>query len=480
MNIIIELLKKDLLKFRWLLLLWLALIVTWHAALFVLNAENFKTVYASVSVLQVLAILFLPVLTLLVVQADAAAGGTAFWLTRPLPPWKILASKTLLLLSLMVPLAVAVFISTMALFQSSAADAWHKTLNTVQLWFWLMPLYALVAAVTRNFSVAFGTLLALIVAFFASATIFSENRIYFYLWWVPIAAVPLTGVIVQYYTRRAWLTVSGCVLAAVITTVVHPPSPFPEKQRGVEKEPEFAEQIAVKNISVNARDENVIVSGEFDMPEHREFEWKNFPLTFNAANGGAVTLLNARISMHGQREKIMKFSFTLRPVELKRLGKKSGTLRIHVGGRFFHYEPLTVVPLDGKRWMVVEGTRITAARLSDDADVDTVARLLFFGALTDIVARAREETHLYQYALCRADDGPEITLQAHAGYGMSDFTLCAQLFQLRTREPLPQTLDDYSVRISRRVYNRKEISGTTIEIPHFTASGTAPAAAEKL
>jgi hypothetical protein len=318
------------------------------------------------------------------------------------------------------------------------------------------------------------------------------NRVYVHLSWVAFIAVPLAGVIVQYHTRRAWLTVSGCVLAATVVTVFHPSLPSPNTRgAAASRDPQsFFEQITARNVTVSVHDGNVTVSGNFEVPAQRRFEWTIYSPLFTAADGETIVLRRVSTTAHspgtayvddkmissgGRKE----FSFVLSSAELKKIRGKTGTLRVRIGGKFFHYEPLTVVPLDSKRWTVVSDTRITTAKPSEGADSDTVAEVLLFSAQKDDSALATVGYN-YQYSLYRADCDGEIPLRSHMIVRVFDFSLGIVFVRLNARASLPENLDGWSIRIDRRVYDSKTTFGTVLTIPNFTASGTALSAAEKL
>jgi hypothetical protein len=317
------------------------------------------------------------------------------------------------------------------------------------------------------------------------------NRVYVHLSWVAFIAVPLAGVIVQYHTRRAWLTVSGCVLAATVVTVFHPPLPLPNTRgTAASRDPQnFSEQVTVKNVTVSVHDGNVTVSGNFETPAQRQFECTISPPLFVTADGETIELRRMSTAIYAQGGVYVdgkmispggqvEFNFVLSFAELKKIRGKIGTLWVRVGGKFFHYAPLTVIPLDSKQWTVVNDTRITIVKWSEDADSDTVAEVLFFSARKDDAVLVTDGYN-YQYSLCHADRDGEISLRGREITRVSDLSLGAVFVRLNALAPLPEKLEGWSIRIDRRVYDSRTTSGTELTIPNFTASGMAPAAAEK-
>lgn len=112
MTLLVHLVRADLRQFRWPILLWLVLVAA-EAVLTAIRPALLTDprVYGHVGMilnllwfaLQVTMLLMVP----LVVQAHPAVGTDAFWMTRPIPPRTLFASKTVLLatLTVLVPCA---------------------------------------------------------------------------------------------------------------------------------------------------------------------------------------------------------------------------------------------------------------------------------------------------------------------------------------------------------------------------------------
>jgi hypothetical protein len=169
MNLIIHQLRKDLLRTRWLILLWCLVLVLRFALVGANNdpSDNaWQITYQLLTTLTTLldALLIL-VIVPLVIQQEPLLGTTAFWLTRPLSRSTLFASKTLFVSVLLIlPIVV----------QSTVLLANGVTLREVALsipWLlitqlcWIVSV-AVVAVLTPSFGrFAIGMVIYLIILF---------------------------------------------------------------------------------------------------------------------------------------------------------------------------------------------------------------------------------------------------------------------------------------------------------------------------
>ena len=108
MNLILHHLKKDIRCLRLLLLLWFLLLMVNSLAMrsgldrLILSDEGTEVLAAAYVLLYVLQQILQIVIVCQLVQADALAGTTAFWLTRPISRTELLLSKSLFVLLILV------------------------------------------------------------------------------------------------------------------------------------------------------------------------------------------------------------------------------------------------------------------------------------------------------------------------------------------------------------------------------------------
>lgn len=113
MKPVLHIFWKDLRRLRWMLLLWWAVIAV-HS--FILSSEYDVSMTATMmSVLdnllpglEILAFLMLLLLVGVLIHGDSLVGTTAFWLTRPISRWTLLAAKSLFgVAALLLPMVFA-------------------------------------------------------------------------------------------------------------------------------------------------------------------------------------------------------------------------------------------------------------------------------------------------------------------------------------------------------------------------------------
>ena len=172
MNLVVHHLKKDIRHLRSLLVLWLLLLLVNSLLMrsgldrFVASEEGIEVLATAYVLLYVLQQILQIVIVCQLVQADALAGTTAFWLTRPISRKELLLSKSLfVLLILVLPslLAEVIVLRVNGISVSFMLSALAEEV-ILQCALFLVPAM-LVAALTPN-------LVRLVVAGLASVTAF--------------------------------------------------------------------------------------------------------------------------------------------------------------------------------------------------------------------------------------------------------------------------------------------------------------------
>lgn len=175
-----HLIATDLRRHRLLLLAWVAVVVlasTLKGVNPVLdgNVALRSTMGLVATLLELTQFLLAALLVPLVIQTHALVGSTAFWMTRPIPPVSLLASKALLLSGAIVVLPVLAEIGVMAAYHVPADQMLAVSVQaTASSCFWLM-VAAVLAALTPTLAgfalVCGGLLLSGVVALAATAAI---------------------------------------------------------------------------------------------------------------------------------------------------------------------------------------------------------------------------------------------------------------------------------------------------------------------
>ena len=135
MKLVAHLLMNDVRRFRGLIAIWIALVVAgvalyaWSPTL-AGEPRRFAAVQTIAGLLWLTRQLFRVILIARVVHADPAVGSTAFWMTRPVPPTALLASKVALILGLTVAVPAAGDLVLGLLYRVPASDIGIAMLQT--------------------------------------------------------------------------------------------------------------------------------------------------------------------------------------------------------------------------------------------------------------------------------------------------------------------------------------------------------------
>jgi hypothetical protein len=173
MSLVLHLLRWDVRRFRILLPSWLVLVAAsaalegaWPALAVEVAARETAGIASNLIALAV--VLLSVLLAALVVQEHPLAGTNAFWLTRPIPPWSLLAAKLILLSVTLIAAPVFADIVLMLVYRVPSAQIAAVAAQTAISWaLWLGPIMML-AALTPNlarFALVVGGFLVGIVVF---------------------------------------------------------------------------------------------------------------------------------------------------------------------------------------------------------------------------------------------------------------------------------------------------------------------------
>ena len=128
MNLNTHLVRHDVRRFKWLIVLWLVVItgaIGSEGLLPVIDQPitdpwRASPLQAAAGLLGLTAIVFAAILIAVLVHAHPVVGSTAFWMTRPIPPMTLLGSKMLLLVVLFVLVPAVLDVVTMAAYHVPA------------------------------------------------------------------------------------------------------------------------------------------------------------------------------------------------------------------------------------------------------------------------------------------------------------------------------------------------------------------------
>lgn len=189
MTLLRHLIWNDVRRFRWVLLLWVILVATVATLngvhpILASDPRTLNLVGIASSLLWFAELLVMIALPPLVIQSDVVLGSNAFWMTRPIPPWLLLAAKTLLLIALFVLLPVVAEAIVMIWYHVPADAilrvAAERILGQTVLLTLLMAAAALTANMSRFVVLCVGVLVGLAAALTLMVTIgsaFARNAL---------------------------------------------------------------------------------------------------------------------------------------------------------------------------------------------------------------------------------------------------------------------------------------------------------------
>jgi|GEM_PF-3584154 len=154
MNLIWHIIKKDMFRLRWFILLWLIVIALYgvFASMTVdMDSARWSERLASVGLLEYVIYAFIFMMPPLVIQLEPLVGSHYDWLTRPIPRVSLFYAKMILMLAMLTPLALAIACATFV--HESFVDVlvgWRYFLPHLSLAFPLA-LILVMASVTRSF-----------------------------------------------------------------------------------------------------------------------------------------------------------------------------------------------------------------------------------------------------------------------------------------------------------------------------------------
>ena len=107
MKLILHIIRKDFRHLRFILSAWIALVVlmgasTAHWAQLSGDSENYFHLYHVLAQFAIVELLVRAAVVSRLIHSDSTVGSTAFWLSRPIPKAKLLASKAVFLALLVV------------------------------------------------------------------------------------------------------------------------------------------------------------------------------------------------------------------------------------------------------------------------------------------------------------------------------------------------------------------------------------------
>ena len=180
MKLILHHFWKDVRALRWMLAVWLLVVVTDT----VLGCLSVLPDYATASranrasaspLVYLLGAIAWILLIVRLVQTEPMSGTTSFWRTRPTPPWVLIASKLLFILLLAIFPSVFIHGLEVTLYRLPAGAAHEIVRNAFFLECLTLPLILWMAAQTRNLA-QFWIAICLLLVSFTIYTTFALNR----------------------------------------------------------------------------------------------------------------------------------------------------------------------------------------------------------------------------------------------------------------------------------------------------------------
>lgn len=235
MKLLWHLLATDLRQFRWVLGAWMLVVALTAAVYAIPSPSDFdlagaSPIAAARGLFSLTQALLLLVIAPLVMQAHPAVGNDAFWMTRPLPPRTLVASK-LGLLGGVTLIPIAATAALMTAYQVSARHIAFVSLETAALCALLVLVLMVFAAWTPDFwrfALVCLSIVATIAAVLTIAAIVLFGRmdeapspdvdvgVSGGVFSVLIAATALAASIIQYRTRNRRASIAAGVLGVCL------------------------------------------------------------------------------------------------------------------------------------------------------------------------------------------------------------------------------------------------------------------------
>jgi hypothetical protein len=249
---VLHIVRKDVRRLRWLLVLWVAVLgvrLAFATAATRITSDTVGPAFALEGlggIVGTLETLLLALLVARLVHEEPLVGLNAFWLTRPYSPVSLLSAKLLFASIALVLLPVVADLMTMSLFDAGpSAQLRASSVFLSSRLIWMLALFAL-AALTPSlggFAIAMISIVAalsLAIAVIIGMTAFSIDEFDTYLpdmtpdrtpaiVGVVVFAAAVLSVIVYQYRRRRLAVAIAMAAAGLVATVVVPaywPWPF--------------------------------------------------------------------------------------------------------------------------------------------------------------------------------------------------------------------------------------------------------------
>ncbi|HEY0284650.1 MAG TPA: hypothetical protein VGC23_04625 [Vicinamibacterales bacterium] len=186
MSLILHLVRWDMRRFRIVLPLWLLIVAAsaalegaWPAMAVAMAAH--QTVGIGGNLLALAEVLFSVVFIALVVQEHPLVGTTAFWMTRPIPPRALLASKALLLVAAVIVAPVFAEVVLMIVYGVPVSQIAAVAAQSLLFWALWLGIVMILAALTPNMAklalVIGGGILAIVVSIVITVAILLDRMI---------------------------------------------------------------------------------------------------------------------------------------------------------------------------------------------------------------------------------------------------------------------------------------------------------------
>jgi hypothetical protein len=295
MKPMLHLIKWDVKRFRVLLAVWLLVVAAsaalegaWPGVAVAMAAR--QTVGITGNLLALAEVLFSIVFIALVVQEHPLVGTTAFWMTRPIPPRRLLAAKLIFLFAAVVLAPVIAEIILMILYTVPPREIAAVSLQTAMFWTLWLTIVMTFAALTANiakFSLAVGgVIISMIVSIVILAAIAFDRAgeeppiptaqgpydpTSGIILTVLLVSAALVLLVVLYRTRARPGAVAVGIAGVVLATAISDAWPWPWLAPQIET-PAWASEPAVLQLSMSPGDIDVRDGGQHfgDTPT----EWK--------------------------------------------------------------------------------------------------------------------------------------------------------------------------------------------------------------
>jgi len=245
----LHIVRKDLKQLRWLLLLWIALLIArvaaWSLGLAPRGGQEYEfLLQRSTGTIESLLLLVLAFVAARLVHGEALVGWNAFWLTRPYSRSSLLVAKLLLATAVFIMLPLVADAVTMGMYHVGPRAQLEAGASFIASYVTWMLLALAMAALTSSLgafvltTVASFTALSLVTVAIGAASVFLREPVSILTFTIRefnptpgivarlVVDLAMLAVIVYQYRHRRWRTAAAIAATGLVVSLAVPFVPF--------------------------------------------------------------------------------------------------------------------------------------------------------------------------------------------------------------------------------------------------------------